>query len=64
MPGAFDALQAGRFVIPFAQGNADPTGTTEGVPDGLTLLWISGGTDLKLSTFSSALGAWKTLTYA
>lgn len=55
------ALLMGTTVLQRAPGNADPTGITDGLPDGLTLFWDDAG-DVKVSIWSATLGAWKTLT--
>ena len=53
-------LLLAEFVLPFAPGEEDPTGTTSSVTNGRAQLWINDGT-LWLSIYSSTLGEWTTV---
>lgn len=56
------ALLLGYTVTQRAPGNADPTGTTSGWPDGLTLFWDA-SPNVKLGLYSATLG-WTVVTLA
>jgi hypothetical protein len=54
-------LLLGEFVLPFAPGEADPTGVTSNVTDGRAQLWIDDEGTLQLSVFSRTLDGWTDL---
>lgn len=54
-------LLLGEFVLPFATGEADPTGQTTNVTDGRAQLWIDGDGNLQLSIYSRTQQGWTTV---
>lgn len=54
-------LLLGEFVLPFAPGEADPTGVSTNVTDGRAQVWIDSEGALQLSVYSNTLGGWTTV---